>query len=183
MDWPHSPVHRLSEAGCYMVTSGTYQKAPLFRAAARLNLLCESLLRLAAETGWQLQAWSVFPNHYHFVAISPPDAATLGKLMGRLHAGTAKRINDQDGQRGRKVWFQFWDTRITSERAYLARLNYVHRNAVKHGLVREAALYPWCSAGWFQMKAAPAFYKTVMAFPSDRVSVADDFDVSPADVA
>jgi hypothetical protein len=26
-DWPHSPVHRLTEAGAYMVTCGTYLKA------------------------------------------------------------------------------------------------------------------------------------------------------------
>ena len=182
-DWPHSPIHRLTDAGCYMVTAGTYQKAPLFRTPQRLTMLCERLLALAQEGGWELQAWAVFPNHYHFIAIPSGAASSLRKLVWRLQGGTSKAINDLDGMRGRKVWFQFWDTRITYQRAYLARLNYVHNNAVKHGLVREATLYPWCSAGGFQLKATPAFFKTVMSFPSDRVSIEDDFPVSPEDVA
>ncbi len=34
-DWPHSPVHRLSEAGAYIVTSSTYLKKPFFASAKR----------------------------------------------------------------------------------------------------------------------------------------------------
>ena len=40
----------------------------------RLEFLHDSLLGLAEEYGWNLQAWAVFSNHYHFVAMSPPDA-------------------------------------------------------------------------------------------------------------
>ncbi len=165
-----------------MVTAGTFQKFPFFRSSARLTVLCERLLTLAGEAGWQLQAWAVFPNHYHFVAISPPKAASLRRFLTRLHAGTAKEINKADRTPGRRVWFQYWDSQITYQRAYLARLNYVLQNAVRHGLVREASLYPWCSAGWLQRKADPAFCKTLQAFPSDRVRVRDDYAVSPADV-
>jgi len=32
---------------------------------------------------------------------------------------------------GRTVWFQFWDTKLTYERSYLARLNYVHQKTPK----------------------------------------------------
>jgi putative transposase len=182
-DWPHSPIHRVDEAGTYIVTAGTYGKLSFFRFADRLTLLCERLLSLAAESNWQLQAWAVFPNHYHFIAISPPNAKSLKRFLARLHAGTAKELNELDSSPGRRVWFEYWDTRIVYERAYLARLNYVHNNAVKHGLVRQASRYPWCSAGWFESKANPAFFKTVMAFPAERVKVRDDFAVSPDDIA
>jgi len=181
-DWPHSPLHRLTEAGAYMVTAGTYQKAPYFRREQRLTLLCEGLLRLTREHGWQLQAWAVFPNHYHFVATSPPEAQSLRALLRRLHAGTAKEINQLDHAPGRKVWFEYWDTRITNERSYFARLNYVHRNAVHHELVREPTLYAWCSAGWFAREAPASFRRTVMQFPCDRVRVVDDFQVEEGDV-
>jgi hypothetical protein len=39
------------------------------------------------------------------------------------------------------------------EKSWLARLNYVHQNAVKHGLVPIAHQYPWCSAPWFETNA------------------------------
>ena len=35
-------------------------------------------------------------------------------------------------------------------KSYLARLNYVHQNPVKHGLVRVANQYRWCSAAWLE---------------------------------
>jgi len=75
------------------------------------------------------------------------------------------------------VWFEYWDTRLTYQRSYFARLSYVHRNAVHHRLVREASLYPWCSAGWLQRKARASFYKTIMQFGIERLKVPDDFEV------
>ncbi|MDR3676812.1 MAG: hypothetical protein P4N24_15080, partial [Acidobacteriota bacterium] len=80
-DWPHSPIHRLTEAGAYMVTCGTYLKRHHFRGTDRLQFLCEALLGLAPEYGWNLQAWAVFSNHYHFIALSPPNAENLGAFL------------------------------------------------------------------------------------------------------
>jgi hypothetical protein len=51
----------------------------------------------------------------------------------------------------------------------------VNNNPVHHGVVDYAAKYPWCSAGWFEAKASPAFRKTVESFKTDRISVPDDF--------
>lgn len=181
-DWPHSPVHRLGSAGAYIVTAATYQKQPFFRGAKRLAALCEALLNLAASYDWRLQAWAVFPNHYHFVATTEQKAVTLRQFISHLHTRTAKEINSQDAAPGRRIWFQYWDTHLTFARSYLARLNYVHSNAVRHGLVREPTRYPWCSAGWFERETAPSFFQTVMRIRSDRVKVEDDYSVDPADI-
>ncbi len=75
----------------------------------------------------------------------------------------------------RKVWFQYWDSRITFERSYLARLNYVHYNPVKHGVTANATNYPWCSAAWFDQNAPTSFVKTVKSFKTDKLKVPDDF--------
>jgi len=176
-DWPHSPIHRLSEAGSYLVTSGTYLKEHYFRGTERLEFLHDSLLGLAEEYGWNLQAWAVFSNHYHFVAMSPPQPETLVPFLKKLHSDTARAVNRWDGTRGRQVWFQYRDTQLTYLRSYYARLNYVHTNAVHHRLVPVASLYPWCSAGWFERRATTAFYKTIMKFKSERIDVPDDFTV------
>jgi putative transposase len=160
-----------------MVTSGTYLKRPWFRGTERLRLLCDALLRLTSEYGWNLQAWAVFANHYHFVALSPADGESLRKLIKRLHSETALALNQADAAQGRRVWFQYWETSLTYQKSYFARLSYVHRNAVHHALVREPSLYPWCSAGWFQHRATASFYKTVMRFGIERLRVPDDFAV------
>ena len=51
----------------------------------------------------------------------------------------------------------------------------MHQNAVKHGLVRVANQYPWCSAAWFERVASPAQVKTIYSFKTDQVKVEDDF--------
>ena len=181
-DWPHSPVHRFAEPGAYMVTAGTYLKEPFFRGTGRLEHLCSSLLELAEKYGWNLQAWAVFPNHYHFVALSPAQPASLGDFTKHLHSVTAIQANRWDRVEGRKVWYQYWDSQLTFQKSYLARLSYVHKNAVHHRLAREPSLYPWCSAGWFQRRSTTAFYKTVMDMKVDRVNVPDDFDLNGGDV-
>jgi putative transposase len=160
-----------------MVTCGTYLKQPWFRGRERLRSLCDTLLRLAAEYGWNLQAWAVFANHYHFVALSAPDAENLSHFIKKLHSDTALAANEWDAARGRRVWYQYWETQLTYQRSYFARLSYVHRNAVHHKLVSEPSLYPWCSAGWFQRRASTSFYKTIMKFGIERLKVPDDFTV------
>jgi putative transposase len=179
--WPHAPEHRLSVRGTYFVTASTYLRQHHFKGKNRLAVLHRGLLKVTATFGWQLEAWAVFCNHYHFVAHSPAEADTaesLSRMLGLLHEKTAKWINKLDAAPARKVWHNYRETRLTYEKSYLARLNYVHQNAVKHRLVPVANQYPWCSARWFERIATPAQIKTLYRFKTERLSVPDDFEVS-----
>ena len=177
-DWPHAPLHRVSEHGTYIVTAGTLHKEHHFRGPERLSLLEAKLLELAQQFGWHLEAWAVFSNHYHWVGHSRPDSGELKTFLGNMHTATATVVNHMDRTPGRQVWFNFLETQLTYERSYLARLNYVHQNAVRHGLVRVANQYLWCSAAWFERTATPAQVKTIYSFKIDKLKVLDDFDVA-----
>ncbi len=174
-DWPHAPAHRLSANGVYIVTAGTLHKKHLFDSPDKRLLLERMLLSLAKHHQWQVEAWAVFANHYHFVARGNPASSNLRDYLTHLHADSARELNRVDAAEGRVVWHNFWDTRLTYQHAYLARLNYVHQNPVKHKLVPVANQYPWCSAAWFERVASPAQVKTIYAFKTDRVNVYDDF--------
>ncbi len=173
--WPHAPVHKMSEHGVYIVTAGTLHKLHHFNSGEKLSLLESKLLELADRYQWQIQAWAAFPNHYHFVARGCPTSGALRKYITHLHADTAGAVNRLDHAEGRKVWFNFWDTKLTFETSYLARLNYVHQNAVKHGVVPVANQYRWCSAAWFERVATPAMVQTIYSFKIEEVQVQDDF--------
>ena len=174
-DWPHAPVHRLADNAVYFVTASTLHQQHLFDAPARRDLLERLVLSFAQKFGWQLEAWAVFANHYHLVARGNQDSKNLGEFLHDLHGVSAHDLNELDGVRGRQVWFNFRDTKLTLQHSYLARLNYVHQNAVKHKLVAVANQYPWCSAAWFERVASPAQVRTIYGFKIDRVNVADDF--------
>ena len=173
--WPHAPVHKMSEHGVYFVTAGTLHKVHLFRDGPRLDLLEFKLLTLAEKYRWQIEAWACFSNHYHLVCRGNPDSVDLGKYLKHLHSDTARELNRLDHSEGRQVWHNFRDTKLTFEKSYLARLNYVHQNAVKHGLAAVANQYRWCSAAWFERVATPAQVQTIYSFKTDQVSVEDDF--------
>jgi len=83
--------------------------------------------------------------------------------------------NRMDNLSGRKVWFQYWDTCLTYEKSYYARLNYVMNNPVCHGLVSVASAYKFCSAGWFESAADQGSLNKVKSFQYDQVKVQDEF--------
>lgn len=177
--WPHAPTHQLSDVGTYFVTTGTYLKEHYFCRPKRLDVLHRGLLTVARDFSWELEAWAVFSNHYHFVARSPrtsKDATTLSQMLRVLHRRTAIWLNRLDKTPGRKVWHNFWETELTHQKSYLARLNYVHQNPVRHGLVPVANQYPWCSAQWFETAASAAIVRSIYQFKTDTVRASDEFD-------
>jgi putative transposase len=176
-DWPHAPVHRFGEAGVYFVTGATLYKQHFFRTPASLDALQELLFEKAAEHKVSLQAWCLFPNHYHLV-ITADEGVRLRKMLGRFYVDSAKAINRCGDTEGRRVWYQFRDVQLTFERSWLARLKYTHENAVHHGVVTDALNYRWCSASWFAATARPAFVETVRRIKVDRISVYDEYDVA-----
>ena len=173
--WHHSPSHVFHPDMIYFVTAGTYNKEHFFRSPERLALLQESLFHNLSSHGWRLLAWAILSNHYHFIAESPGDARSLKVMLQSFHSWTSKQLNRMDAAPGRKVWFQYWDTCLTYERSFFARLNYVNNNPVKHGVVATAEQYPYCSMGWSRSFAEPAYRRKVESFPYDRVHVEDRF--------
>lgn len=176
--WHHAPEHRLSERGAYMMTCATLHKAHHLTTTERLDAFQALLFDYADKFGWRLQAWAIFANHYHWVGLSPEredSAASARTMISQLHEVSAKRLNRADNTPGRKVWYNYWDKNITFATSYYARLKYVHNNAVHHGLAHQASEYRWCSRGWLETNATPAFMKQLDSFKTDRLDIPDDF--------
>jgi putative transposase len=72
---------------------------------------------------------------------SPENPASLSKVIASYHKFTSRRWNDEDNFPGRKVWWNYWDTCIRSEKDYYNRLRYIFWNPVKHGLVENPEDY------------------------------------------
>ena len=174
-NWPHAPIHQLTMGSVYMITAATIHKIPIFTSPAKLTIVENALLSMAKAYFWHLEAWAIFSNHYHFIARGQDDSLPLEQLIHRLHSNTARKANELDGSVGRRVWYNFWDTRLTFQKSYMARLNYVHQNPVKHGLVQKASNYQWCSAAWFERTASAAMVNTIYGVSIDKVNVYDEF--------
>ena len=173
--WHHRPNHLFELGRTYMVTASTLHSQRLFDTPARLSFLEAALLSETKTHGWNVEAWAVFPNHYHVVASSPQDGRTLRNWVRAVHSQTARELNAMDGMPGRQVWFQFWDNCISFVASYYARLNYVLNNPVKHGYAERAEEYPYGCARWFGQNADAVFVKRVRSYGWERVRVYDPF--------
>ena len=89
----HAPVHRLSENGVYMVTAGTSDKKYFYDTETKRDPLERMLLSKSKHHGWQLEAWAVMANHYHFVARGNPDSTNLGEFLRLFHYDSACALN------------------------------------------------------------------------------------------
>lgn len=159
----------------YMVTGAILYKQHLLAESKRKEFILQTLIERAGLLDWNLQAWAILNNHYHFVAKAPENAQTLKILIRQFHSITAIQLNKWDETAGRQVWYNYWDSCLTYERSYLARLHYVHMNPVKHGLVESALDYPFCSYKWFVEQGNEALKQQVFAQPIDRVKISDDY--------
>src|SRR5205807_9695486 len=97
-----------------------------------------------AEVG-ELVAWVILPNHYHAI-IRVPQERSIAGLLNQLHGETAHQLNREDGTPGRQVWYSYWDRCLWTEGDFWSRINYIHRNPVKHGHV--ATPEEWPHSSW-----------------------------------
>jgi len=142
----------------------------------RRQFVRQQLARVLERDGWDLIAWAVLPNHYHIVVRAPDTGAhDLARWMADLHKYTSRSWNQEDSARGRRIWWNYWDTCIESLGSFWARVNYVHWNPVKHGLVGRPEDYPFSSYREYLAAEDLDVAALEKAYPFDRVRVRDDF--------
>jgi REP-associated tyrosine transposase len=174
---PHTPLHKFSYQGAYIVTASTYERKLLYLENEHLDFLTNELHRKALKFEWRLDAWAVFPNHYHFIAHPLGNPKSMPAFIKEFHGSTAHHLNKIENKQGRRVWCQYWDTQLTFHNSYLARLKYVQENPVRHGIVSNSIDYAWCSEAYFRKSASKPFQQTLDKFKTDTINVVDDFDL------
>jgi putative transposase len=170
-----NPPHYFVPNAMYMVTGAILHNQHLLNEDRKKHFILNTLFDRSNLLGWEMQAWAILNNHYHFIAKAPVDATTLSKLIRQVHSITAIQLNQWDRTPGRQVWFNYWDTCLTYEKSYLARLHYVHTNPVKHYIAENATDYPYCSYKWFIEQGDENLKQLVFDQPIDRVKIIDDF--------
>ncbi|MCC6300405.1 MAG: transposase [Anaerolineales bacterium] len=105
--YPHNPPHYFVPNAMYIVTGAILYKQRLLFDDQRKALVLEILLERAAHWGWDMEAWSILENHYHFVSQAPENALTLESFIRQTHSKTAVELNKLDNTPGRKVWHNY----------------------------------------------------------------------------
>jgi putative transposase len=96
-----------------------------------------------AETGVELWAYCLMPNHVHLVVV-PAREGSLARLCGRLHKEYARRVNERLGWQGH-LWQERFHSCCMDERHALAAVRYVELNPVRAGLCQSPEQWAWSS--------------------------------------
>jgi len=102
------------------------------------------------------------PEHFHLL-MSEPKVGTPSVVMqvlkqrvsrkcrARAHTST-KQINLWESEMPRAFWqTRYYDFNVGTKRKYLEKLNYIHFNPVKRGLVKLPDEWRWSSCRFYRL--------------------------------
>ncbi len=109
------------------------------------TLVQEGVHGLLGRGACRLDAYVVMPTHVHILFVLA-ETKSLSDTMRDFKKYTALRVNRRHGRTG-EFWLEgFHDHAIRSHKDYLRHLEYILKNPVRDGLVREGEQYRYL--GW-----------------------------------
>ena len=148
---------RLSAPGPAMVfvTTTVREWRPVFADQTCAEAALAQLAETVAFFGHALAAYVVMPTHLHAL-MGLGNLQQLSQVMQSFKSLTARRLRPLLRSQHMEVFdhngrFVFWKQRfddlvIWSEKQFRTKVEYIHNNPVKAGLVERAVDYPYSSA-------------------------------------
>lgn len=154
----------------YFVTFTIVEWIPVFFKTKYCDIFVSNLKFYRKEQGLKVHYLVIMPEHMHLIVSSEKD---VGKIIHNLKSYTAKEIIEYLKKDKRK-WilhllkyykkhhkteseYQFWQEgshpeMIISEKMLKQKIEYIHFNPVKTGLVTEPEDWKYSSAGYYARK-------------------------------
>ena len=147
----------------HFITFSCYRRLPLLKTTRARNLFVKELGRVRDATGFHLIGYVVMPEHVHLL-ISEPREGTPSTVLHKLKLGVARKLRKRKrtcaGQlrlpfaASREPLRAFWQARFYDFNVYSGgkkreKLNYMHANPVKRGLVNHARDWAWSSWAYY----------------------------------
>lgn len=165
--------YRIYDSGApHFVTGTTVAWLPIFTTAARCDILVQALEYCRANKELKIHAWVILENHFHAILAAPD----LSRVLADLKRHTARRVVEQlqaeccewllaQLRRRRlahktesihQVWQEgSYPQMIAGDEMMLQKLEYLHNNPVKRGLVASPEHWRYSSAHEWLAGAAP----------------------------
>ena len=94
-----------------------------------------------------LMGYVIMPSHVHLMVGCKNGGEQLSRFMQSYKSLSARKIFPELGS----IWMKrFDDLVINSEKQFRIKLNYIHKNPVKSGLVDSSLAWKWSSARFWE---------------------------------
>jgi len=126
----------------HFLTFSCYHRRPRFTNAGACGMFVSALERVRENYSLCVYGYVVMPEHVH-ILVNEPEKGTLAQAMQSLKQGVARRL----ALRAAESFWQarYYDFNVWSEKKFVEKLRYIHRNPVKRGLVARPEEWRWSS--------------------------------------
>ncbi|MFZ0818704.1 MAG: transposase [Candidatus Acidiferrales bacterium] len=149
----------------HFITFSCYRRLPLLGSARARNGFVHALGKIRERCEFLLVGYVVMPNHVHLL-ISEPAKGTPSTMLQVLKQRVSRDLRKRrrrgpDGQlslpfvRGENELRHFWQPRfhdfnVHSAKKRREKLDYMHANPVKRGLVKSPTQWIWSSYSFYE---------------------------------
>jgi REP-associated tyrosine transposase len=147
---------------CLFITAVAKNRLPVFQTDAITLITCKAIDEARTSCGFLLFAYVIMPDHFHVLTDQPREPSTvlqfikgivsrrvLGYLREMKYESSLKKLEHDNWKRNHRysLWQHDSDVfSITSESTFMQKVNYIHQNPVRAGLVERAEDYRWSGA-------------------------------------
>lgn len=153
--------HISKDTPAYYLTSVTNKRLPVFQKAKMKDLVANAIDEARKSANLLLFAYAIMPDHFHLLlGTNRKPSETLRYVNGI----TSRRVIDDLKKHGYqssldklrhaeetdRYLYSLWDHHpnlklITDEDVFMQKVNYIHENPVRAGLVAQLEDYRWSS--------------------------------------
>ncbi|MCB9842117.1 MAG: transposase [Phycisphaeraceae bacterium] len=143
------------------LTFSCYRREPLFDDDRIRRVFTEQLMHAREAMGFGVLAWVIMPEHVHVLVMpEPPDVTVTRVLQTLKRRSSARSLEIIRGSAPDRIaglcdangLTRFWqkgggyDRNIYSRDELIEKINYIHENPVRRGLVKYSHEWAWSSA-------------------------------------
>ena len=158
-------MHTISrDTPALYLTAVAKDRLPVFRTDQIKIVTCNALDEARKSGGFSIYAYVIMPDHLHLItdSILKPSAVlryangiisrrVIDHLKDRGHNASLQKLKHEIKEHDYR--YSLWDHHsnvfsITSEGMLMEKVNYIHQNPVRAGLVEKAEDYRWSSVRW-----------------------------------
>lgn len=141
----------------HFITGNSHNRKKIFSSSEPCRAFLSELQKLRTTHPCKLVAFVLMPEHFHIVA--NPEDGDIRSFTGKLKSLSAKRLVEimQEGSflniDRNQVWQEsFKALPLWSSWMIWQKINYIHANPVKAGIVSSTKDHPWSSFHSFYLK-------------------------------
>ena len=145
-----SHVHRLRTSDRIFFVTVNLRRALVPFADGELGLVVDALAASRRKLRFLLYGYVVMPDHWHAL-LWTTYPLTISRAVQDIKWISASSLNRARGTSGTVWQHQFWDRFVRHAKEFRQRLDYMHLNPVRKGLVAKPEDWRWSSYNNFAL--------------------------------